>query len=103
MRARKKMQRESLTVKAIYSIAELARIASVTRQLLGRLLHANRVEFIHSGRSVFVPLSEIEKKIPPLFVSLLSAETLQKLAQERARRSPERVRPGPSRNWTSQG
>jgi hypothetical protein len=74
MRARSDGQPTGLKVQAVYSIAALARIANVTTDLLRRLLRTNGVTFLRSGRAIFVPLSEIQRAIPPLWASLCAAE-----------------------------
>ncbi len=70
-----------LEVRPLYSIAALARVAKLTRDRLRRLLRTNGVRLVHSGRALFVPLSEIEKKIPPLWASLCSAEKIRRIAE----------------------
>ena len=64
----------ALEVKALYSVAALAHAAGVTPYLMLRLLRANGVNFVRAGRSVLVPLSEIETRIPALWRSILAAE-----------------------------
>jgi hypothetical protein len=59
-----------LDVHAVYSVATLARLGNVTRHRLRRLLESNGVILIRGGRAVFVSLSEIQRKIPPLWESL---------------------------------
>jgi hypothetical protein len=64
----------TLEIRALYTIPMLARAANVPPQKLGRLLRATGVELLTSGRSLFVPLSEIHEKIPPLWRSIVAAE-----------------------------
>jgi|HubBroStandDraft_6_1064221.scaffolds.fasta_scaffold1327434_1 hypothetical protein len=66
-----------LEVQAIYSIPALARVANVTQQTLRRLLDRNGVDVVVAGRSRYVPLSEIQRKIPPLWESIKAAEALR--------------------------
>ena len=54
----------SLEVRAFYSVPALARIGNVSANRLRRLLRANGVTFISAGRALFVPLTEIQRKIP---------------------------------------
>ena len=61
---------------ALYTIAELARLAHVTRHTMVRLLRAHHVEFMRSGRAFYVPLCEIEEKMQPLWRSLCSSGAL---------------------------
>jgi len=68
--------RASLEVRAFYSVPALARIGNVSANRLRRLLRANGVTFISAGRALFVPLTEIQRRIPPLWDCLcLAAET----------------------------
>jgi hypothetical protein len=80
MRARQENRLTTLEVRAFYSINELARVAGVTTYRLLRLLRRNRVTFLQAGRAVFVPLSEIRLKIPPLWDGLKAAEELRQSA-----------------------
>jgi hypothetical protein len=84
-------------MQALHSVATLARTANVTRQMLGRLLRANDVRLVYAGRAVFVPLSEIERKIPPLWARFRAAARIRKLAGTGTKAGPEAVRPGPCR------
>lgn len=79
-----------LEIRALYTIPMLARVANVTPQKLGRLLRATKVELLRSGRSLFVPLSEIEDKIPPLWRSILAAERARTVAKEPPPEPPKR-------------
>jgi hypothetical protein len=83
-----------LEVRAFYSIPALARAANVTTYTLRRLFLANHIRVMHSGRAVFVPLSEIQRKIPSLWGSLRAAEALRLEALKEARRARGR-RPPP--------
>ncbi len=74
-----------LGVQALYTIPALARVAKVTRYLLRRLLLASGVQLLRSGRLIYVPLSEIERKIPPLWQSICAGER----ARVRASRARE--------------
>ena len=66
-----------LEVQALYSVGALARASNVSAHLLTRILRARGVELIQAGRSIFVPLAEIEAKIPLLWKSILAAEMLR--------------------------
>jgi len=39
-----------------------------------RVLRSNGVTFVQAGRALLVPLTEVQRKIPPLWDSLLLAE-----------------------------
>ena len=69
-----------LNVQALYSTAALARAANVTSKLMRRVLRANGVTLVRSGRALFVPLFEIARKIPPLWESLLLLEEIRDAA-----------------------
>jgi hypothetical protein len=45
---------------------------------LRRLLRSNGVELLRSGRALFVPLTEVQRKIPPLWESLCLAERMRR-------------------------
>jgi hypothetical protein len=64
-------------VQALYSIAALARAGNVDAHLLRRVLRANQLELLRNGRTLYVPLSEIQRKIPALWESLRAAEELR--------------------------
>jgi hypothetical protein len=82
-------------VRAFYTIPELARAANVATYTLRRLFVANHVRTIHSGRAVFVPLAEIERKVPTLWGSLVAAEALRLAGAKQARRGRARPIRGP--------
>ena len=92
MKRRTDAQAGQLGLQALYGITALAQVARVTRQMLLRLLRKNEVELVRSGRAVFVPLSEIERKIPPLWQSLCllgkvqSAEPREEMRESREER-----------------
>jgi hypothetical protein len=67
----------ALHVRALYPVPILARACGVTQQRMARLLRANGVALVHSGRSIIVPLSEIRRRIPALWDSLVTAERLR--------------------------
>ena len=75
---RKQRSAVQLQVQALYSVARLARFANVTRHVLRRVLRSNGVVLVNGGRSLFVPLSEIRRKIPPLWESLCLAEEVRR-------------------------
>jgi hypothetical protein len=77
MRARRDSQPASLEVQALYSIAALARVGNVSIDLMRRVLRANGVSFVRARRALFVPLTEIQRKIPPLWESLCAAAEMR--------------------------
>jgi hypothetical protein len=75
-------QSGSIGAQLVYSIARLAKLGGVSRFLLRRLLKASGVTFVRSGRTVLVPLSEIEEKLPTLWNSFRSLERARTTAGE---------------------
>ena len=74
-------RRGGLHVQALYSVAALARAANVTPNILLRLLRTSHVELLQAGRGLYVPLIEIEAKVPALWKSLEAAERLRRSAR----------------------
>jgi hypothetical protein len=66
MRSRMDRDDGPLRLQALYSLTTLARVAGVTKQTLTRVLRANGVALLGSGRALLVPLSEIRARIPHL-------------------------------------
>ena len=85
MHARQQSRAVALELRAYYTIAELARAAGVTTFSLLRLLRRNEVVFLRTGRALFVPLSEIRTKIPPLWEGLLAKEELRAAGAQASR------------------
>lgn len=71
------MTRPPANLKALYSLAELSRMLNMHHQQVHRLLVAGGVELTLSGRSVLVPLSEIEAKMPRVLESVVLVEALR--------------------------
>jgi hypothetical protein len=70
MPSRSNQQTELSALEPLYLIGELARLAHVSRTLMARLLESSRVTYVRVGRTSFVPLSEIQEKVPSLWKSL---------------------------------
>ena len=81
---------EELEIRAFYPVAELARAAGVPAYKLLRLLRRCHVVFLHAGRAYYVPLSEIQEKIPPLWRSLSSAQELRRASDGAGATGPGR-------------
>ena len=75
-------------VKALYKIAELCRFTGMTRYRLRRLLEERGVKCISVGEAPYVPLSEIQERIPELWRSLCSAISARR-RDERSSRTTE--------------
>ena len=69
MAANRDARRGQLRVQAAYSIAQLLDFAGLSRHVLRTLLQTGGVQFLRSGRVLFVPLAEIEQKLPKLWQS----------------------------------
>ena len=70
MPSKPKPQTENVALKLLYLIGELARLAHVSRYLMSQLLRSSRVTYVRIGRMCFVPLSEIQEKLPSLWKSM---------------------------------
>jgi excisionase family DNA binding protein len=77
MRGPQEIRPVALDVRAFYTVAELARVGGVSTYRLLRLLRRNDVHFLRVGRAYLVSLSEIQRKIPPLWEGLKRAEELR--------------------------
>jgi hypothetical protein len=66
--------RSPLQLRAIYTVAELARSVGVSPYLMRRLLRAKGVELLQPRRWLLVPLSEIQEKLPQMWKSILLSE-----------------------------
>jgi len=62
----------------LYTVPQLAALAKTSRFRMARLLETHRVEVVRSGRSVLVPLSELEEKVPLLLDAIEAAARAQK-------------------------
>jgi hypothetical protein len=58
---------EDLPLRAAYTIAELSRASHIERRRLRRILEQAGVTFVMSGRVRLVSLSELERKVSPLW------------------------------------
>ena len=60
------------TLPAFYTISVLARLGNVSEYLIRRLIHKSGVQRVRAGRTILIPVTEIEQKMPLLFKSLKS-------------------------------
>jgi hypothetical protein len=67
----------ALEVRAVYTVAELARVAGVSLHVMRQLLEDGGVTLLRAGRHDMVPLCDIESRIPPLWQSIVAAERLR--------------------------
>jgi hypothetical protein len=71
-----------LSLRAAYPLGALAKVASMDPRTLRRLLDRASVRCIESHSSVWVPLSELEMKVPALWESIKAAEMLRRLIDD---------------------
>ena len=69
---------ESLPIQALYPVSELARAMGISHRQLQKLLKTAEVCLMRAGRFLYVPLTELEEKVPPLWESLKAAESLRR-------------------------
>jgi hypothetical protein len=74
-----------LELRALYPLAGLVRFANMSADRMRRLLRANEIAMVRSGRSLLVHSSEIERQIPPLWESIKSIKSLEMLRCEALR------------------
>jgi len=66
-----------LPLRAMYPIGELARATGMSHRRLDGLLRGAGVQILRSGSARYVPLSELEAKVRPLWDSIKAAEALR--------------------------
>ena len=67
----------SLPLHAVYKLALLAKATSLDARTLKTILERAGVQFVRAERGVWVPLSELELKVPALWESVKAAEMLR--------------------------
>ncbi len=65
------------TIKALYTVQELATLASTTRFRMMRILDTHGVVLVRSGRAILVPINEVEWKIPQLLEAIETAARVE--------------------------
>ena len=73
---------EGLRIQALYPVSELARVMGVSHRRLQKLLESSEVYVMRAGRFLYVPLTELEEKVPPLWDSIKAAESLRRALDE---------------------
>jgi hypothetical protein len=68
----------ALRLQALYPVGELARAVGLRHRRFQRLLRLQGVQLVRCGRFIYVPLSELEDKIRPLWDSIKAAEMLRR-------------------------
>jgi hypothetical protein len=71
-----------LPLRAAYPLCALAKAASMDRRTLRSILDRAGVRSFRTETSVWVPLSELELKVPALWESIKAAEMLRRLIEE---------------------
>lgn len=65
-----------MKVQAIYTVAELAKLADVERRQVYHWLSRDKIEVTRVGRSVFVTLIALQNAMPSLWQSIRAKQTL---------------------------
>jgi hypothetical protein len=71
-----------LPVRALYPLGQLARAAGLSDRRLENLLAESGVVLYRPGWTKYVPLSELEEKVRPLWESIKSAEMMRREEEE---------------------
>jgi len=87
----------ALGLRPMYAVPDLARVVGISSDSMLRALRKNGVEFIHSGRSLWISLGEIRRRIPFLWEGLIELERARRLAAKPPPPSPRPARRGPPR------
>jgi hypothetical protein len=82
MKRRRLRSLQDLPVQALYPLALLARATGADRRTLKGFLDRAGVRCFQTPSSVWVPVSEIELKVPQLWESLRAAQMLRHLAED---------------------
>jgi hypothetical protein len=61
---------EPLRLKALYTVSDIARVTGLTRDRVMGLIYTTGIEVQVWGRSVYIPLSEIRRKLEPLWMEI---------------------------------
>ena len=67
---------QALPLRAMYSLAELARAASMDHRTLKRMFAAGGVELQTIGRITFVRITELQEKALPFWEAIQAVQTL---------------------------
>jgi hypothetical protein len=68
-----------IPLRPVYPLCTLARALGMDRRTLKGILERAGVRFFGTHKSLWVPLSELELKVPPLWASIRAAEMLRHL------------------------
>jgi hypothetical protein len=78
--ARRRAPDRELPLKAAYTVGTLARAGSMDRRVLWKILEENDVRFVRCGRCWFVSVTELERKIPPLWEGIKAVAEMKQFA-----------------------
>jgi hypothetical protein len=67
----------ALPLRALYTVGELTKATAMPRRRLIRLLIEADVQFLRSGRLLYVPLTELEEKVRLIWEGIKAAESLR--------------------------
>ena len=81
-RSPRRPRMQALPLRALYSLATLARAMGISCRRTKKLLEASEVHVLRAGRCVYVPLSELEERVPELWESIKAAESLRRALDE---------------------
>jgi hypothetical protein len=71
-----------LPLKALYTVPELMAVTGLSRCRLMTLVNAAGIEPMTSGRTVYIPLSEIRRALEPLWTEIVLAQRVMDGAVE---------------------
>ncbi len=68
--SRARLSVEPLRLKALYTVREIGKVTGLSRDRVMGLVYATGIEVHAWGRSVYIPLSEIRRKLEPLWMEI---------------------------------
>ena len=80
--------RKPLPVQALYTATSLARLSGISRERMLRLLEVYGVTVLEVDGVLFVPLIEIERRLEPLWESVVLGAALANRSADAHLRSP---------------
>lgn len=81
-RAGRRGRFDALPLQPLYPMSELAHAMGISHRKLQMLLETEDVRVLRAGRFLFVPLTELEAKVPTLWESIRAVETLHRALEE---------------------
>jgi hypothetical protein len=77
-RSGRRQSLDSLPIQALYQVSDLAHAIGVSHRRAQNLLKTAGVCLMRAGRYLYVPLIELEEKVPPLWESIKASESLRR-------------------------